>query len=130
MGHRDPVEKSEWHKQNYKRIKSDPVLYTKRKSLNRKNAIAYQHRLHDAILGAYGRICVCCGEQQVKFLSIDHVNEDGKDHRRKKGQSAGWWRHVRDQGFPADFQILCYNCNIGKYRNGGIRPHRERPQSI
>lgn len=26
-------------------------------------------------------------------------------------------------GFPAEYQILCFNCNIGRSRNGGRCPH-------
>jgi hypothetical protein len=26
--------------------------------------------------------------------------------------------------FPAGFQVLCLNCNHGRFRNGGICPHQ------
>ncbi len=25
---------------------------------------------------------------------------------------------------PEGFQVLCWNCNLGKYYNGGVCPHR------
>jgi hypothetical protein len=28
------------------------------------------------------------------------------------------------QGFPDGFQTLCFNCNVGKYKNGGVCPHQ------
>lgn len=76
--------------------------------------------------------CKCCGETEVKFLSVDHINNDGAKHRRtmrrgKKGGGTGsgtqlyYW--IIRNGFPKVFQILCLNCNFGK-RFNGICPHK------
>jgi hypothetical protein len=29
--------------------------------------------------------CACCGESRFEFLTLDHVNNDGKHHRRQCG---------------------------------------------
>jgi hypothetical protein len=73
-----------------------------------------------------GPKCSCCGETGVLFLTIDHMNNDGYEHR-KAGIRSGTtlYRWLRTQGYPTGFQVLCFNCNIGKYLNGGICPHKE-----
>ena len=73
--------------------------------------------------------CQCCGESILKFLSIDHKNNDGAEHRRKiegrKNISATYFNYkIKQNNFPKGLQILCYNCNYGKARNGGICPHK------
>lgn len=79
--------------------------------------------LKQKVYDHYGHSCSCCGETSPAFLTIDHVNNDGWEHRKTvaPAQLYGWL--VRN-GFPADFQILCYNCNCGRYRNGGTCPHK------
>lgn len=76
-----------------------------------------------------GAICACCGESGFGFLTIDHVNSDGANHRREifsntsrgRGRIYGW---LRSHGYPPGFQILCFNCNCGRQHNGGICPHK------
>lgn len=57
--------------------------------------------------------CKCCGEKEIKFLSIDHINGGGKKHRKveKIGDICEWL--VRNK-FPDGFQVLCFNCNCAK----------------
>lgn len=61
--------------------------------------------------------CACCGENEYKFLCIDHINGGGNEHRRtitkngKGGSMANW---LLKNGLPVGFQILCYNCNCSK----------------
>ncbi len=79
------------------------------------------------IIEAYGGSCSCCGENEPLFLEIDHINNDGKAHRNKIGNSSKaliYW--LIQNNFPDGFQILCSNCNQGKKRNGGICPHKQR----
>lgn len=75
------------------------------------------------IFAHYGDKCACCNEIERKFLTIDHVNSDGAEHRKEVGTAeiARWL--VRND-FPEGFQILCYNCNLGRARNGGVCPHK------
>lgn len=95
-------------------------------------------RLKDRVFSHYGYICACCGETEKGFLTIDHVNNDGAKHRDEltngKGRNGGGTvvlhLDIIRQGFPDTFRILCYNCNCGRARYGGICPHeRERQAS-
>jgi hypothetical protein len=65
------------------------------------------------------------------MLTIDHVHENGAEHRRELGwgrnrSSGDFARWLRDNGYPDkdSYQILCYNCNISKYKNGGTCEHK------
>ena len=81
--------------------------------------------LRQEILAHYGRVCVCCGEENDAFLTIDHINGDGHI-RRKQGidrSGPGWYRQIIQAGFPDDLQILCWNCNMAKRICGGYCPH-------
>lgn len=77
----------------------------------------------DLVFEAYGGyVCRCCGETEKAFLCVDHINEDGAAHRKVVKRNMYNW--LKRAGFPAGFQILCVNCNWGKYRNKGQCPHQ------
>lgn len=86
---------------------------------------------HEVVMAYGGYKCACCGETEPAFLQIDHVNNDGAEHRRSlgykgngKGANGRTLKWLRDNGFPPGFQILCANCNFGKALNGGVCPHK------
>lgn len=64
--------------------------------------------------------CRCCHENCYDFLTIDHVNNDGAEHRRKINGSLYRW--LIKNNFPEGYQVLCYNCNCAK-GNYGKCPH-------
>ena len=109
--------------------KNNPDIYKKRyakwRSENPDRAKQSQKmqmkKLRNEILDNYGRECACCGENRKEFLTLDHVNGNGAEHRREtRGHT---YRDLRKQGFPKDgYRILCWNCNasIGMY---GYCPH-------
>ncbi len=85
-------------------------------TLDRQRAECFDH---------YGRECACCGETEPLFLTLDHVENNGADHRReigKDGNALTRWLIAND--FPDGFQTLCRNCNWGKFANGGTCPHQ------
>lgn len=83
--------------------------------------------LRKTVLEHYGAFCKCCGESCEKFLTLDHVNNDGYIERkiRKWTSAPACYRYVISENFPDRYQILCYNCNLGKSKNNGVCPHRE-----
>jgi hypothetical protein len=112
----------------YRKKMADP----KRKSAERIRTRTFWRDLRDEVVAAYGGKCACCGEAEPRFLSIDHVNNDGADHRRSLGAGTGngkgggsrtlvW---LRQNSYPPGFQVLCMNCNMGKFRNGGTCPQQ------
>ena len=95
-------------------------------------------RLKREVFSHYGKVCCCCGEDNLLFLTLDHVNNDGAKHRQeiigkhynrtKRGDLTGrqfyaWLKKKNDpNGRP--LQVMCYNCNCGKAANLGICPHK------
>jgi len=77
------------------------------------------------VFDAYGGSrCNCCGESNLKFLTIDHVNNDGKEHRKTvKASLIFHW--IIKNNYPPGFQVLCFNCNLGRQFNGGVCPHND-----
>jgi hypothetical protein len=83
-----------------------------------------RQRLKRKLVDGYGGKCTCCGESEIVFLSIEHVNRDGAEHRKKmKGSSTSIYREAIRQGFPSKYTILCMNCNYAK-RFGNVCPHQ------
>lgn len=55
-----------------------------------------------------------CPVLDVDMLSIDHINNDGAEDRRKRGgrgKQGGYmmYRHLQIEGYPEGFQTLCHN---------------------
>lgn len=99
------------------------ALHKERKLYNTK---IYQQRARVAALLAYGGACVCCGEDDLDFLTIDHKNNDGAQHRKEVGGGRihGW---LRKHNYPKEgFQVLCFNCNMGRAFHGGVCPHQSK----
>lgn len=74
--------------------------------------------------------CACCGEHRIPFLTLDHIDNDGAEWRRKnrKGGTA-FFLYLVSKGFPKDhgLRVLCFNCNCGRRSSGqnGVCPHEE-----
>lgn len=111
--------------------------YKKSWARNRDKKLASRRlsdkRLRDDVFSKYGGyVCVCCGETMPSMLTLDHVNNDGAKHRKENKAAAagrGLLLWCIANNFPKTMQVLCYNCNISKYRNGGICEHKLREGS-
>jgi hypothetical protein len=87
-----------------------------RKCLTRDSSTRRSREMRATAIRAYGGespACVCCGETQPAFLTLDHVNNGGRAHRREKGNQ-GVYHELRKGGYPPGFQILCFNCNMAR----------------
>jgi len=91
----------------------------------------YSKKLRNAAYSAYGGKCLCCGESNPLLLTIDHVNGGGTQERKqlngsgKNSVNRNFYLHLKKLGYPPDYQLLCFNCNMGRARNGGVCPHKE-----
>jgi hypothetical protein len=73
---------------------------------------------------AYGGehpICDCCGEDDQRFLTVDHV--DGGGNRQKKQIGSKLYTWLRKHNFPPGFRLLCFNCNCARAIYGTC-PHQ------
>ena len=78
------------------------------------------------MLEALGWKCACCGEDNPQFLQLDHINNDGAEHRSKYESSNHRliWADAKREGWPRDkYQLLCGNCNYAKEYYDGC-PHK------
>lgn len=71
-------------------------------------------------LGGETPSCVCCGESELLFLSIDHKNGGGREHR-KNLSSIKYLESIL--GDLSKYQLLCHNCNMTKGLYGQC-PHK------
>lgn len=79
------------------------------------------------VMNAYGGpICVGCGEENIDFLEIDHIEGGGRQHTLAIGGGGhglrGW---LKANNFPPGFRILCRTCNnkahVDKCRANGTK---------
>lgn len=88
--------------------------------------------LRSEMLAAYGGKCACCGETTPEFLTLDHVRNDGKQHRRVTGLGENTaysvYRWLKEAGWPTDgYQLLCMNCNWGRAQHPTrVCPHERQ----
>lgn len=114
---------------------------------NKEKFHAKQKENYDAVrleaLKKYSQevpVCACpnCGVKDLAFLTIDHIDGSGSEHRREIGQAQGvldkagrkaqaektgkkvtvggngfaYW--LKKNNWPGGFQVLCMNCNKAK----------------
>jgi len=86
-----------------------------RKGYMKAYASFYRKRRRLVIIKHYGNKCICCGEIEVKFLSIDHIKGGGAKHLREIAKSGhNFYSWILKNKFPKGFQVLCFNCNTAK----------------
>ena len=112
------------HPDKYKEYRDKHYAEHRQKCLQ-ESANTRQRYTQNAFNAYGGFICACCGETIPKFLTIDHIN--GITSQDRKAPRAGWvfYLWLKKQGYPPGYQVLCYNCNLGRARNQGICPHKE-----
>ena len=117
------------------RYAADPELFRQRNIANYyakggREKMAERHRgLKDEAIAAYGGRCQCCGETAREFLTIDHKNDDGAEHR-KVVRAADILRWLKARGWPQDdFQLLCWNCNCARGIHG-VCPHEVAREAV
>ena len=93
---------------------------------------AWRQRIKDEVYEAYGGYrCQCpgCSVTEPLFLTLDHVNNDGTKAVKQHGNERGikMWVWIKKHNFPKGmFQVMCFNCNCGRARNGGHCPHLKK----
>lgn len=93
---------------------------------NRDKINQYNLLLKHTVIEKYGGKCSCCGENQILFLTIDHINNDGNVERDMKNyNTVSFYMKLKREEIRDDIQVLCFNCNLGKSINNGICPHVE-----
>lgn len=117
------------HKNNLDRYAERRKVYYEANRERIRLYYATKHRSRKVrVLLAYGGVCVCCEERNLGLLTLDHKNDDGAEHRKSLGHgktSSRIYVWAEENGFPDLLQVMCWNCNSGRYHNGGICPHKD-----
>ncbi len=92
--------------------------------------LKWRAELKREVLVAYSAdppYCACCGETEMAFLTLDHINDDGAEHRKALRGAVMFYQHLRKAGCPNEppLRVLCWNCNCGRRANGGTCPHEK-----
>jgi len=122
--------KSEKDKRYY-RVKSENIrkksreYYWKNRDSILKKGKERSRQVKLKVINHYGGKCECCGEDVVEFLTIDHIHNNGNEHRKAlKGKGIKVYEDIIKNNYPEnEFRVLCFNCNItrGFY---GYCPHK------
>lgn len=101
--------------------KADTGTYCRTCKDSKANA---RYRQKQQVVDHYGGACACCGDTFIWRLTIDHIDDDGADHRRDEGVKAGGstYRWLIREDYPMGFQVLCFSCNSAKHYGHGC-PH-------
>ena len=99
--------------------------YTSKEDHN-DNIKFYRKKLKSEVITRYGGQCNCCAEKELAFLTIDHINDRGAEHRKKLGMRGGpdFYLWLRKKNYPKGYQVLCFNCNWAKFTIG-VCPHQK-----
>jgi hypothetical protein len=88
-------------------------------------------------MNQYGGKCACCGETRISMLTLDHINNNGAEHRRQMGKTRaakggiGFYRWLKENKYPQGYlQVLCANCNTSKLANSGTCEHHTEKELI
>jgi hypothetical protein len=82
-----------------------------------------RRRRRQRTIAHYGGKCQCCGEANWAFLEFDHVNSNGRAHRRQlKEEKKSLISWIIENNYPSSIQLLCSNCNKAKGLYGNC-PH-------
>lgn len=95
------------------------IYHLKNREVRNANNVKRNLEVKRLVIAAYGGKCACCGEDGLQFLSIDHINGDGADHRRELktiGAGHSFYRYLLNNDFPDKHRltVLCHSCNVAK----------------
>jgi hypothetical protein len=98
--------------------------YKKNKVRHYQQQRQYVAKVRLEILMAYGGKCVCCGFDDLDFLTIDHIG-GRKVTPKMTSNPTGEYLKIKAMRYPKDkYRCLCHNCNMaGRY---GKCPHEMR----
>ena len=99
--------------------------HVKHPSQRKEHAHRRGQLIKKAVLTHYanGKLaCVRCGFEDIRALTIDHINGRGAQHRKQLSSSyrggTGFYRWLIKNDFPPGYQTLCWNCQwIKKAQN-------------
>ncbi len=120
----------QYYLENSEKFKERSRLWKKK---NKEKVIEiskrYRRGLKIKALEAYSNKklrCVCCGETEIDFLCLDHIDNDGAKQRERYGIGTSFLKWLKANNYPKDLrlQVMCLNCNMSKRIQGGVCIHQ------
>jgi hypothetical protein len=87
----------------------------------------YRVLVKRTVFEKYGNKCAICSEHRWECLTIDHVNQDGKQDRLANPRSgAQWFMQLKREPRRQDLRVLCMSCNwsIAQWGYSPLEPNR------
>jgi hypothetical protein len=97
--------------------------YTKIKETKLAEAKKYRWEIKKEVLSHYSNgtcVCIRCGFDDIRALSIDHINGGGNKARKENICMSGvhFYRWLKNNNYPLGYQTLCMNCQkIKQFEN-------------
>lgn len=118
------------HKKQQEKVNNE-IIYN-RKAYMKEHHQKNQAKLKMEIISHYSNgknYCDCCGENQIKFLTVNHKDGGGNKHRQEVGTGSQFYKWLINNKFPEGYNVLCFNCNLalGFY---GYCPHQNGDELI
>jgi hypothetical protein len=111
------IKGKKYYQENKKEIdKYNKEYRIKNRAKINENKKKYRARIKKEVLSFYskGKLeCRCCKEDIYEFLTIEHINGNGAQHR-KEMPSSNIYLELKKNKFPKGYEVLCYNCNCAK----------------
>lgn len=80
--------------------------YRKNKNIDNKREVLLRYCVDEKLE------CACCKENIFEFLTINHINGGGVQHRKSLGlYGANLYYWLKNNNYPAGYNVLCFNCN-------------------
>lgn len=85
--------------------------YKNKEFILNKNKEKYRE-IKKEVLEYYGGKCLICGDKDLSILSLDHIDKNGRQHRKELGIRSGteFYKWTL-KNLPDNLRTLCYNCN-------------------
>lgn len=124
---------SNWVKNGEKYRLKNKDWYAKNKNIisakRKVYASKYVEKIKIEVLSFYSKNklqCDCCGENDWRFLTLDHTENNGaKERRELKKSGFSFYSYLRKNKFPENgYKVLCYNCNCSKKNYNNVCPHK------
>jgi len=112
--HRDRLREQN---RRYKQAHRKPKIYKDWKRVDTLNKRVGRQALKKEVLTHYGDgkcACVRCGIDDIRCLSIDHINSGGAKERKKVGGGSRLYAWLKKMDYPKGYQTLCLNCQFIK----------------
>lgn len=82
-------------------------------------------RLKDKIFAMYGKVCMRCGFEDERALTLDHIQHNGAEERKSLGERKVY-RKAASFFQPEVYRILCMNCQfVTRFEHKRENQHRD-----